>query len=218
MIQGKIKDSEIQRFVDSLASVEVSAETCNQYSFGDSFNEIRRRNLLLYLKRIAEADPQIVLVGEAPGYQGSRLTGVPFTSEHILLEGIPTLSMFGPNSGYQKTDEFSKVHKEPTATIVWKTLGNLNFLPLLWASFPFHPFKDGDPRSNRAPTKGEVEIGKDILLDLTDIFRIEEFVAVGNVADTLLTKLNIPHQKVRHPSHGGATEFAKGLERLRLQK
>lgn len=40
----------------------------------------RRENLKTYLGSFPEV-PEILIVGEAPGYRGCRFTGVPFTCE-----------------------------------------------------------------------------------------------------------------------------------------
>ena len=78
----------MQNFVEHLAEVDYLLNVFNQYSYLHEENSIRRRNLLLYLRQMELLNPRILLVGEAPGYQGCRLTGVPFTSEYILLKGI----------------------------------------------------------------------------------------------------------------------------------
>ncbi|MBI2984418.1 MAG: uracil-DNA glycosylase [Candidatus Kerfeldbacteria bacterium] len=205
------------RFLDRLARVPSGRNFFNQYAAGNKHNVIRRRNLQLYFGEVERFSPKTLLLGEAPGYQGSRLTGVPFMSEDILLSGVQPLSMFGQKKGYRKTKEFTRVHKEPTATIVWSTLAQFRFVPLLWSAFPFHPFQPGRVQSNRAPNQREVELGKDFFQELMDIFRIKNVVAVGNVAHQTLAAVGMETVKLRHPSHGGKTEFVRGLARLRQQ-
>lgn len=202
--------TQISDFVDSLADIETPA-ACNFYSNGNPANATRRQNLKLYLQEVAKRKPSILLLGEAPGYQGSRMSGVPFTSEHIMLTGVDGLEMLGAWKGYQKTDESGKIHKEPTATIMWEVLNGLQFAPLLWAAFPFHPHQPGEPLTNRVPTKPEVELGKDIFQQLMSIFGIRHVVAVGNVAHNSLAQVGIDTIKVRHPSHGGKNQFKSQL-------
>ncbi|MEK7521303.1 MAG: uracil-DNA glycosylase [Patescibacteria group bacterium] len=119
--------------------------------------------------------------------------------------------MFGTSCGYKKTDEWEKVWKEPSATIVWGTLKSARSLPLVWASYPYHPHIDRSPLSNRAPTNLELEIGRPFILDLVKIFGIKNVVAVGNKAEITLGKSGIKGPKIRHPSHGGAKLFAQGI-------
>jgi uracil-DNA glycosylase len=125
-----------------------------------------------------------VLVGEAAGYRGARVSGIPFTSERQLT---------GRGPG------------EASATIVHRTLAALEIENdvLLWNVVPTHP---GTATSNRAPTRAEVAAGRPFLLELT---RGRTVVAVGRVA---ATALDVPY--VRHPSHGGAVAFAAGLRTM----
>jgi len=94
---------------------------------------------------MSQIKPEVMLVGEAPGYHGCRFTGVPFTSEYILINGIGKDSIFGKDKGYMKTRESAITKREQTATIVWETMINHDFLPLMWNAFPFHPYKQGNP-------------------------------------------------------------------------
>ena len=91
--------SDLNQFVENLARAKLSSNACNQYSYEVSTNSIRRHNLLLYLQQMLIFNPQILLVGEAPGYRGCRLTGVPFTSELILVNGLETLGLCGQLRG-----------------------------------------------------------------------------------------------------------------------
>jgi uracil-DNA glycosylase len=152
-----------------------------------------------------------LLVGEAPGYRGCRLTGVPFTSEHILLSGLEPLGLFGEARGYRKTNEFEKPWKEASARIIWDTLVTTSSIPLIWNAFPFHPFKLGDEKSNRKPTTTEIIKGQDFLHELIRLFNIKIIVAVGNTANSSLKSMGIACEKVRHPSYGGKTQFTSGI-------
>ena len=88
-------------------------------------------------------------------------------------------------------------------------------LPLIWNACPFHPHKPENPQNNRPPTQPELELGIKILTQLLKLFPdIKTLVAVGNRADHILTRHNISHLKVRHPSHGGKREFADGINRI----
>jgi len=77
---------------------------------------------------------------------------------------------------------------------------------LLWNVVPTHP---GTERSNRRPTRAEVDASRPFLAALTPGRRV---VAVGRLAAEVL---DAPY--VRHPAHGGAREFAEGLARSLFQ-
>jgi uracil-DNA glycosylase len=132
-----------------------------------------------YLDR--KRDAGIVLVGEAAGYRGARVSGVPFTSERQLT---------GCGAA------------EASATIVHRVLGELELEDdvLLWNVVPTHP---GTHNSNRAPTRGEIDSGIPFARELA---RGRRVLAVGRVAEAAL---GAPY--IRHPSHGGATAFRETL-------
>ena len=79
------------------------------------------------------SDAPFLLVGEAAGYRGARISGIAFTSERQLTGA-------GPG--------------EATATIVHRALAELDVEEdvLLWNVVPTHP---GTETSNRAPTRVE---------------------------------------------------------------
>lgn len=158
--------------------------------FGDAFNfyrrgagaQLRRERLRAYLNERREA--RILLVGEAPGYRGARVSGVPFTSERQLTGEGPA---------------------EATATIVHATLAELELEEdvLLWNVVPAHPHLPGRPESNRRPTRCEVSAGLPFVAELA---RGRCVVAVGRVSGSALGLTPI-----RHPSRGGAAAFREGL-------
>jgi uracil-DNA glycosylase len=153
--------------------------------------------------------PRFVLLGEAPGYQGCHFSGIPFTNEKLLLEGrIPRVSV---------TDRLTHRPRpwcEPSATVVWGALHALGIASetVLWNTFAWHPFKPGQPYSNRAPTRSELECGRLVLEAVLDAFAPAAIVAVGKVAERTLGLLGRrPTVTLRHPSMGGATAFRAGL-------
>ncbi len=78
-------------FIGLIAAVESSIDSVNFYApdpnqILEKANEIRRRNLRLYLSEMAQYNPEVLLIGEAPGHLGCLLTGIPFTSEFLLLK------------------------------------------------------------------------------------------------------------------------------------
>ncbi len=207
-------DSRFDTFIECLAITPQAYNAANQYAYGGEGNSIRRENLRLYLEQMADLRPRVLLVGEAPGYRGCRLTGVPFTSEFIILRGAGSFGLFGGSKGYQKTSELAMVCKEQTATIVWETLDRLPSIPLLWNAVPFHPHKAGNPQSNRLPNSHELETGRRFLHELGCLFNVATVVAVGNTAEATLKRMGISCRKVRHPANGGKREFVEGMGRV----
>ena len=156
---------QIDAFIRDLSRVELAEDAFNQYAPGDASNAIRRANLRLYLRAMAARGPRTLLVMEAPGYRGCRLTGVPVTSRKVLLEGVSALNIFGREAGFQDVADagFERVYGEQSATIVWGALSGLGALPMIWNAFPFHPHKPGQPRSNRKPRAAEIKLGAGFL-------------------------------------------------------
>ena len=163
--------------VDRLARTRIGS-TYNQYAG----SELRRDRLRAYLEARAEAP--ILVVGEAAGYRGARVSGIAFTSERQLTGSGPA---------------------EASATIVHRVLGELGLEDevLLWNVVPTHP---GTATSNRPPTRSEIEAARPFLAELVQGRRV---VAVGRVA---AAALDAPY--VRHPARGGAAAFADGLRRM----
>ena len=167
-----------ERFVRRLAAAEIGG-TFNFYRDGDRA-DVRRRRLRDYLDRRAGAS--LLLVGEAAGYRGARVSGIPFTSERQLTGAGPA---------------------EATATIVQRTLAELELEALCWNVVPTHP---GTATSNRRPTRGEVAASRPFLEEIASGRRI---LAVGRLA---AQATEAPY--LRHPSHGGAAGFRAGLLRF----
>jgi uracil-DNA glycosylase len=164
----------VETFVERVAGARIGA-TFNQYAG----SELRRTRLAAYLETRRHAP--VLLVGEAAGYRGARVSGVPFTSERQLTGAGPA---------------------EATATIVQRTLAELGVADelLLWNLVPTHP---GTASSNRAPTRAEIEQAAPFLEELA---RGRRVIAVGRLAHG---RLGGPY--VRHPSRGGAAAFRAGL-------
>ncbi|MCB9418554.1 MAG: uracil-DNA glycosylase [Ardenticatenaceae bacterium] len=203
----------IDDFVTMLANTAVPPHTFNQYAIDRPENAARRHNLSQYLRQMQPRQPTILLVGEAPGYRGCRLTGIPFVSPVILQTGTVS-GLFGVANGWQAINEWPEIQREASATIVWETLDGLDPLPLLWNAFPFHPYRPDQPQSNRTPKKSELMMGRPFLDQLLQIFPIQTIVAVGNKAAQALTSWGIAHDKVRHPSHGGRLVFRHGIRQI----
>ena len=167
------------------------------------------------LERLAAhlaCEARVILVGEAPGYQGCRYSGIPFTSERLLLEGaIPRIAALGYRLSTRRLP-FS----EPSATIIWKALYRFGIQDhsILWNAIQMHPHRSGAVWTNRTPTDDELAAGRPALTVLKEVFPAAAFLAVGKKAAGLLKIGGIQAAaELRHPANGGATEFARGLER-----
>jgi len=172
----------------------------------------RLSNLRRYFDQVLAFSPRVILIGEAPGYQGTYRTGVPFCSESILLGPKNKFGFFGgPANGYSRVYDGERLWKEPSATIVQRTINELPSPPLVWATFPLHPHRPDAELSNRAPNKDEIKMGAELLGELLAIMKPEQVIAVGNVAEGCLRALGVRAIKVRHPSHGGALLFRNQL-------
>lgn len=164
------------------------------------------------LKQHFDCQPEFLLVGEAPGYQGCHFSGVPFTNESLLFnDQVPRVTV----SCRITTRE--RPWCEPSATIVWKCLHDLDIAhcTVMWNAFAWHPHKPGEPMSNRAPTQAEVRSGLPVLRTVLEHFRGVKVVAVGNVAAKALRSVYVRlTATVRHPSMGGANQFREQMAEL----
>jgi uracil-DNA glycosylase len=158
--------------------------------------------------------PKVLLVGEAPGFRGMKITGVPFTNRTILEGPANAFGLFGPGKGYALPADAAGIAPEPTATVMWQVLAELDFMPLLWSAYPFHTHVPGRPLSNRTPTLAETAVGAPFWQALIELFPIESVVAVGNVAHRSLQRSGLSVPKIRHPAHGGRAAFTLGLQEL----
>src|SRR4030095_10265688 len=185
---------------------------------------IRREQLRDYLpKRLGQA--QFALIGEALGYRGGHFTGIPMTSERILLgrnkdvriEAKLLLSDVTPQ-GTSNPKKCRVGFSEPTATIVWNTLLQLGLSPeqfVLWNAFPWHSFnRHRGMLSNRMPTKPERSVGLPVLKAFLNLFPCNQVVALGRIAARQVADVSVEAHYVRHPASGGAKLFRQQIARI----
>jgi uracil-DNA glycosylase len=206
--------SSFDAFIDRLAAVETPPACNNFFDHSVPANALRRNNLAAYFQEMLHRAPTLLLVGEAPGFRGMRITGVPFTNRTMFQGPANHFGLFGAGKGYVLPPEAVGVAAEPTATVMWEVLAELNVLPVLWSACPWHTHVPGEPLSNRTPTSVEAALGIPFWQDLTRLFPIEAMVAVGNIAHQSLRRSGIDVPKIRHPAHGGRARFKEGLQEL----
>jgi hypothetical protein len=203
---------------------------------------IRRQQLRAYLQqRLGRA--RIAVIGEALGYRGGHFTGIPMTSERMLLgkqagiaaalseqrnlpdhigdDGLRPPLQILLSIKPRRTSKPSVCPdglSEPTATIVWGAFLKIGVLPdefVLWNAFPWHSF---DPRrgllSNRMPNKSEQLSGHASLKAFLELFPCEQIVALGKIAAAQLGQLDVNAQCVRHPASGGAKLFRRQIAEI----
>lgn len=154
----------------------------------------RRENLEQYLLKREKAE--YLLIAEAPGYQGCHFSGIPMTSERLILTknnyDLQDLNRTSDNTKLSKekiyTEKYSNGRNiaktvikngfaEPTATTVWKQMIDIlkiepnNFA--LWNAFPFHPYNNGY-LSNRKPTEEEIKDTVKILENFINLFEYKK--------------------------------------------
>lgn len=202
---------EIDNFINELGNAGATCPGTSEklYTPNSRDGHIRRHNLRLYLEQMKALKPEILMLGEAPGYRGCRLTGVPFTSEKILKT-----HPFFRNEGYQFINPENHLMSEQSATIIWNVLELFDRKPLIWNIFPFHPYKGEDLKTNRTPNEAELNFGKHLLLQLLEFFPIKRIAAVGRKAESKLAEMNLDHAYVRHPANGGKQKFVEGMAKI----
>jgi hypothetical protein len=204
--------AKVANLVDRLAALPGSETLFNPYS-GGSGADARRANLDRYLVDMLARRPDTVLIFEAPGYRGCRWSGIPVTSERIMLRGIPQWDLFG--AGYGQTSDVRDGIAEMTATILWKALmAYADAPPLIWNTVPLHPHQPGQPMSNRTPTLSEQRTGAGLIGSMLETFGVRRILAVGRTAQRMLAELGCEFTPLRHPSQGGKAEFIRGLSEV----
>jgi uracil-DNA glycosylase len=202
-----LSNPDIEQIIALLESRPATADVANPYRL-----PYRSHNLRTYLHAmLARPGRRILLVGEALGYRGGLLTGIPVSSGALLTRAPhPFLRLL------RDRVEGCGAAGEASATIVWGYLQRRRTLPLFWNAFPFHPHRVGVQASNRAPTAAEIEEGQPYLQRVAALFRPERIAGLGKSGTDAAARALPQHtvRRIRHPSHGGKADFFRGMDAL----
>ena len=188
-----------------------STETVTNPYRGNA-GRLRLGNLRRYLESVAAHGPPLALVGEAPGYRGCAVTGVPLTSRQLFTTDLGRWGLFA-GAGFVAEEALGAPWAEASATVVWRSVAALlPAPPLLANAFPFHPHPPGNRAANRPLRAGELAEGRAYLAETLALFPRITILAMGRQAARALHSLGAqPLACLRHPAHGGATAFATGF-------
>src|SRR5437762_283114 len=196
-------------------------EVDEENDIGRGAPAIRRNQLRAYLQeRLRTAT--LAVIGEAVGYRGGHFSGIPMTSERLLLGRSKKVRLksndFFSDIKPRRTSKHEKCpggFSEPTATIVWGTLLRLGVKPdqfVLWNAFPWHSFdRRRGMLSNRTPKKSEQASSPTVLRAFLELFPCDQVVALGKIAAAQLEQLDVNAHCVRHPASGGAKLFRQQM-------
>lgn len=183
--------------------------------------DIRLQHLRIYLSERGGAS--VLLLGEALGYQGGHFSGIPMTSERLLLghlrsKGLDPAMVLNASAQRTSLESVKPLgFTEPTATVVWGTMRETGIDPrqvVLWNAFPWHPYQPSKGLlSNRTPSDTEMAQGREALGVMLELFPAAKVVAMGRKAARLLQDIGMTAPVVRHPANGGAGLFREQFAR-----
>ncbi|GAA1441224.1 uracil-DNA glycosylase [Leifsonia poae] len=206
---GDTADDTLDEFFARLATVPAPSDAEFLYADDDA-GRMRARNLRRYLDGVGRS-ASIMLLGEAPGWRGMTVTGVPFVSAREAAPDGPATRAIGP----LELPEHPQAPWEASSRVVWAALASWEGpLPVTWPIYPHHPFVAGDALTNRTPRPPEVRAGTAVALELVRALGIETVVAVGRKAQGALAAEGVAAQAIRHPAQGGARLFTEQLAEL----
>ena len=203
------------RFVDALSKLKFE-NTFNPYSDRCAVHDLadapRTRSLMLQsmLETAANREIDSLWIGRDLGYRGGRRTGLAFTDDvnvqaHTERWG---LSMHRSTQGAAVA--------ERTAAVIWRVLSQVRTSIFLWNVFPLHPHEPRNPFSNRSHKSRERRAGEEVLSQLIALLRPHRLIAIGHAAGQTARRLHNQNKviQVRHPSHGGKTQFLVEISRI----
>ena len=205
-------------------------ESDPKHDAGPNGPKIRKKHFREYLsQRIGHVN--ILLLGEALGYRGGHFSGIPMTSERILLG--PSAESVARNFLFRRTSRVDLSPKgfiEPTGTFVWGEILRAGLDPssvLIWNMFPWHPYDPNEGMlTNRTPTDLELERGVRPLKSLLNLVKPKMVIAVGKKAFQTASGIGGRHlnsytgaspqslYEVRHPANGGGGKFRRQFRKI----
>ena len=203
------------RFVKELTELHFE-NTFNPYSDRCAVHDLddapcsRSQTLQSTLEAATEREIDSLWIGRDLGYRGGRRTGLAFTDDvHVHAHAERwELSVERPTKGEEIAEQ--------TAAIVWRVLSQIKASVFLWNVFPLHPHEPGNPFSNRSHNACERRAGEEFLSELILLLKPCRLVAIGNDAAQSAQRLCGQPKviRVRHPSHGGKTQFSAQMGEL----
>lgn len=204
----------IDTLIDELAKLSCEnqacfnpfADHCATHDLPDAI-AIRKSNFRKYLLAQHQMGTDSLWVGEAPGYNGVRRSGIYLISE-------PQYEKLGERLGgihFQKATQTPDKATQ-SSKAVWKLIQTLPSVPLTYDAFPLHSFRSSPPFVNRSPSKQELRSTVHILEQLLAIYQPKRVIAIGRKAEYALQYLGVKSIYVRHPSRGGGPDFEQGIK------
>lgn len=193
----------IDAFVDSLQGFDTGRDLFNPWrdvtadDAHDNMPQVRRDLLRQHLWC---AVPRLIIVNDTNNYYGSRQTGVPLTSEYLILNRrVPRLQYD------QRMTNTANMFADPSAGLFWQLLpqAGLAEQTLCWDVLPFQPYR-ASSGMNRKPSDDEFALGKAWLQELLGAFPDAAVLGVGAQVRDTLRQLGRNADWVKHPSRGGA--------------
>ncbi|MGW1046476.1 uracil-DNA glycosylase [Streptomyces sp. NPDC002547] len=211
-----MKKADMERFWELLHALPKGGDA--QFLYGpDTNGRLRERNLRRYLELMDRIQPRLLLIGEAPGYRGHAVTGIPFMSM-AQLRARPGLITGDPDGDGFEIPSDPPAQSEASSSVVWRAVAALGRpVPMFWPVYPNHPHEHGRPYTNRPPRAAEIAEGTPIALALAAAFPIRMIVAVGRKAQNALVRNGVAAIAVRHPAQGGARTFTTQLAQLDVE-
>lgn len=225
----------LDEFIQYISNIETPDTVVNPYAvYREGIDSLegssatRLAHLRHYLNHRLDT-AQMLLIAEAPGYQGARFSGLAMTCERTLLghrDNVATADVLGEGIQPVRTSHLLACRyatqrnqgiAEPTAAVVWGEIMQRGLARqiVLWNAFPFHPHNPDVPLSNRTPSAQEVEDHSQILVEFLGLFpNAQRIVAVGNTARDLLAQKEIDAPLVRHPANRGTNLFRQQINQI----